>query len=168
MEYIFTRAQSRVKRYRRTVSEIGLHKDNVCAAQCPNSLELENQCGGDALATMRCGNRKIVDVNLAALPLKLLQFLGHQATDDVFAFRRCEGNEVIGCQQALKVVRAGPGVVVCGRLLKGFGKRRQQGVHQVDVGRCKRTYDNLGRRRHSGGEDSVSERVGPRSDFICG
>jgi hypothetical protein len=58
---------------------------------------------------------QIVDVDLAALPLGLLQFIGREPTDNRVVFQRGESNEIFAAEQTLEIARsskASPKVVI--------------------------------------------------------
>src|SRR3546814_2270542 len=72
----------------RRVVAIGLHEDHIGAPYRGDLLQLLEQRGGDAPAAMVGGNCQIVDVELAARLLELLQLVGGEAADDLAVLQR--------------------------------------------------------------------------------
>src|SRR5882672_5929321 len=79
--HAFANSQSRIQGKSWCIVVICLNEDDVRSTGYGNSLELLDQCRGYALATVRFGHGQIVDVDLTALLLKLLQLVGRNAAD---------------------------------------------------------------------------------------
>src|SRR6266849_1493991 len=73
---------------------------------------------------------KIVDVDLAALPLELFQLVGRDSSYDLTVLQRSERNEVIGAEQSFKIVRTGLLPAVGLHLVESIAESRQQRFHQ--------------------------------------
>ena len=78
---------------------------------------------------------QIVDVDLTALPLGLLQFIGCKPTDNCVVFQRSESNEMFTAEQALEIVRAGPSLCVSIEFSESLTEVRKHGFHQRDINR---------------------------------
>ena len=61
---------------------------------------------------MRRRNCEIVDVDLAALLLELVQLMGCEAADDLAVLQRGERYEVVAAEQTFEIGRARPGIAI--------------------------------------------------------
>lgn len=109
MQDIFAHAELRVARHRRRIRTIGLHEYDVCPPIGRDPPEFQDQSHRDALPAVGGGNREVVDVDLAALLLELVQLvLGREAAHHLTDLHGDERNEGIASEQALQIGRAGP------------------------------------------------------------
>src|SRR5262245_25597883 len=98
MQDLFARSQLRVEGNSRRIAEICLHENNVGATRCRDLLEFYDQRCCDALAPVRCCDSEIVDVDLAALLLELLQLVGRDAAHNRAAFQRGKRDETVATE----------------------------------------------------------------------
>jgi hypothetical protein len=110
--------------------------------------QFQDQRRRDALPPVRCRDRQIVDVDLAALLLELVQLIRREAAHDLAPLQGGEGDEVVAAEQALEIGGAGPGPAIGLHLAEGLAEGRQHGLHQCDVGGREQAYIERGRRRH--------------------
>ena len=83
---------------------------------------------------MQFRNRQIVDVDLPALTLELLQLVGRKAADDVAAAPRDDRDEVRSGEQRPQIVVARHRALVRLHVVEGLPEDAQQILQETDVG----------------------------------
>jgi len=74
------------------------HRERYAIARGGDSPELQDQRGRNTLAPVRCRNGQIVDVDLAAHPLELVQLIGRDAAHHLAVLKRGKRDEVIAAK----------------------------------------------------------------------
>lgn len=82
MQRRLAKAPFAVERDGRRIHKIGLNHDDMGAEIRGDGLQMLDQARRNLLATRLGVDREIVDVDLAALLLELLQLIGDEAADD--------------------------------------------------------------------------------------
>ena len=101
--YVFAGAELRVQGDGGRVAQIGLDEHDMGAAQGGGSLQRADQPGRDALAAVALGDGQVVEVDLAALSLELVEHVGCEAADGAIALERHDGDEVVAGEELLSV-----------------------------------------------------------------
>lgn len=116
---------------RRLVAVIALDEDHPGAALAGDAAQRVDQRGRDATAAPGLGHREVVDVDLAAFLLELLELVGDQPAGDVPADARDKDADVRPRQQPAQVGIAGRCALEGLAFVEGFP---EQPVERADVG----------------------------------
>jgi hypothetical protein len=96
---------------------------------------------------MRLGDRQVVDVDLAARPLELLQLVGHQPADHLAARERDQGGHVVASEESREVGLARRLAAIGLRVLERHAEQRVEAARERQVGRGEAVDgDGLGHR----------------------
>src|SRR4051812_7014222 len=96
---VLPRSERRVQFHRRSVAGIRLHEDYPRAVGLRHGLQMPNQARGNSLSPVRLGNGEVIDVDLAALLLELLENICRQSAGDLVAVKCDDDDEVVLTQQ---------------------------------------------------------------------
>src|SRR4029453_4469923 len=130
---VFTRAERLVQRDRRRGATIRLDEDHTRAAGARDRLQRLDEASPDAPPAVCLGYCDVVDVDLAALALELLEDVGDEAPDALRAVERRQGDERRLVEQRAEVAVGGDRVLVRVGLAEGLAERPQQALQDGDV-----------------------------------
>src|SRR5262249_50244503 len=144
---VFAAAKLCVKRDGWLVAVVSLDVDHPGPAARGDCAKMSNKRGRYALATERVVSRKVVDVDLAALLLKLIKLVCNQPTNHSPFTQGNERNNALFRKHLLYVgiARWSGGVVFS--VLERLGEHSVQRVEVRDVARAKAVDSESHRRR---------------------
>lgn len=114
-----------------------MHECHSGSPGCSDVSDLLDQSRRDALPAMWCRNGKIVDVDLAALLLELLQLITREASQNGVALNSGDGYEALASEKVLEVGARRPRVALGRDAVEGLSEHLVEGLHQLDVGPSK-------------------------------
>src|SRR6516165_10674743 len=129
----FHRAERTIERDGGTILQVRLHEDHIGTLGRGNLFQRIDCSASNTFAPMSVRDSKIVDIDLAPLLLKFLQYVCGKTTDNSLFHHRYDNNEMFLAEQVCEVLFAWNSMLVCFAVIEGTPKYAQQFLEQRDV-----------------------------------